>query len=141
MPAHFEYFHRVTFAEIDGQRHVNNVEYVRWMQDAAVAHSAVRGWDTKRYREADCGFVARRHTIEYLQPAFENDEIVIQTWVVDLQKITSTRRYRMVRSADGTILAKAETTWALITLSTGRPKRIPPELREAFAGILSDEEL
>jgi len=66
MPAVFEYHHTVLESEIDGQGHVNNLEYLKWMQDAAVAHSTAQGWPTARYKEEGAGFVARSHNIEYL---------------------------------------------------------------------------
>jgi acyl-CoA thioester hydrolase len=132
MPAVFEYLHHVAADEIDGLGHVNNVAYVRWMQDAAVAHSAAQGWDARRYASEGCGFVARSHFIEYLQPAFAGEKILIRTWIADMEKITSRRRYRIIRLSDATLLAAAETNWAFLSLTTRRPKRIPPELREAF---------
>ena len=139
MPAVFEYFHQVSADEIDGLGHVNNVAYVRWMQDAAVAHSTVRGWDAQRYASEDCGFVARSHFIEYLQPAFAEETILIRTWIAGMEKITSLRRYRMIRTSDDTLLAIAETNWAFLNLTTRRPKRIPAELRAAF-DIIDDRE-
>ena len=48
--------------EIDGQGHANNVAYVQWMQDAAVAHSAAQGWPGERYVELGCGWVVRSHS-------------------------------------------------------------------------------
>ena len=138
MPALFEQVRQVTADEIDGQGHVNNVSYVQWMQDVAVAHSAAQGWNWERYLSEDCGFVARNHFIEYLQPAYADETIVIKTWIADMEKITSRRCYRIVRPSDETLLAVAETKWALLCLSTRRPKRIPPELRDSFE-IFHDE--
>ena len=46
-----EYRLVVTPASIDEQGHVNNLEYIRWMQEAAVAHSAAQGWPGSRYLE------------------------------------------------------------------------------------------
>ena len=37
MPSVFEYHHTVAAGEIDVQGHANNVAYIQWMQDAAVA--------------------------------------------------------------------------------------------------------
>lgn len=139
MPAVFEYLLQVLPAQIDGWGHVNNVEYVRWMQDAAIAHSSSLGWSADRYREADCGFVARAHRIDYLQPAWLGDEIVVRTWVASMEKITSVRRYSIIRVSDGQLLATAETTWALVSLSTGRPTRIPPHIRADFESAILPE--
>jgi len=140
MPAIFEYHHLVTSDEIDRQGHVNNVAYVRWMQDAAVAHSRAQGWNSARYTEIGCSWVARRHTIEYLQPAFAGEEIVVQTWVADMKKITSLRKYRITRPADCAILAVAETNWAFVNVKTTMPKRIPAEVIGSFELVLPENE-
>ena len=141
MPAIYEHRHVVRPDEIDEHGHANNVRYVAWMQAAAVAHSSAQGWTPERYRELGCGWVARTHFIEYLAPAFAGDELVIRTWVADFKKVTSTRRYRMLRSTDGAGLATAETNWAFIDIARGTPRRIPPEVGEAFeivANVMED---
>jgi acyl-CoA thioester hydrolase len=76
--------------------------------------------------------VVRSHTIEYLRPALAGDEIVVETHVADMKKVTSTRRYRIVRRADRELLARAETNWAFVHYATGRPARIPAEMAHAF---------
>jgi acyl-CoA thioester hydrolase len=132
MPDVFEYCHTVTEESIDGLGHVNNVAYVEWMQAAAVAHSAAQGWPGKRYRELGLGWVVRSHHIEYLQPAVAGDRIVVRTWVATMKKVTSIRRYQILRADDGTLLARAETNWAFINYVTGQPARIPREISDAF---------
>lgn len=127
----FAYRHRVLPEEIDRLGHANNVVYVKWMQDAAVAHSESRGWPGSRYLDMGCGWVARRHTIDYLHPARQGWDIVVWTWVASMRKTTSVRRYRMCRD-DGTPIAVAETRWAFIDYTTGRPMRIPPEVIQSF---------
>ncbi len=97
----FAYPHTVTAEEIDEQGHANNVVYVAWMQAAAIAHSATLGWTAQRYLELGMGWVARRHTIEYIRPAYEGDEIVVQTHVADMKRATSTRLYRIIRRGPG----------------------------------------
>ena len=132
MPAIFEYHLTVTEDEIDGQGHVNNLEYLKWMQDAAVAHSAEQGWTTQRYRDLGSGWVARTHTIDYLQPAFAGENIVVKTWISNFKKVTSLRKYKIIRSDDAAVLATAETNWAFIGLERYIPRRIPQELFESF---------
>jgi len=140
MPAIFEYRLTVSPEAIDGQGHVNNLEYVRWMQEAAVAHSIAQGWTAARYRELGAGWVARSHWIEYLQPAFAGDAVVVYTWVADFRKIRSLRKYKMVRTADQTVLAVAETDWAFIAFEPRTPRRIPPEVGSAFIVVPADQE-
>lgn len=128
----FEYLVTVADSDIDENEHANNVSYVRWMQDAAIAHSAANGWPPERYSESGFAWVARRHTVEYLAPAFEGEEIVVKTWVSDWKTVRSTRKYRFIRKNDDVIVAKAETLWAFLSLKTGRPIKLPPEVGDCF---------
>lgn len=128
----YEHHHAVAPEEIDSQGHANNVAYVNWMQDAAVAHSRARGWTDARYHAMGQGWVARSHWIEYRQPAMPGDRIIVRTWVATMTKVTSTRRYRILREGNGDLLAVAETNWAFIDYTTGRPCRIPAEVVASF---------
>jgi acyl-CoA thioester hydrolase len=98
----FEYQHVVGPDEIDELGHANNVVYVAWLQDAALAHCAALGWTAQRYQKLGLGWVARSHKIEYLKPAFAGDLVVVQTWVATMQKVTSIRRYQIIREKKGT---------------------------------------
>jgi acyl-CoA thioester hydrolase len=132
MPEIYYHHHSVEPAEIDDLGHANNVAYIAWLQAAAVAHSAAQGWPPERYRALGQGWVVRSHAIEYLQSAFAGDRVVVETWVTTMKKVTSVRRYRIVRAGDGELLATAETNWAFVDLAGGKPVRILPEVAAAF---------
>lgn len=140
MPAIYEHRFRVPEHAIDAHGHVNNLEYLRWMQEAAVEHSSAQGWPGQRYREIGAGWVVRSHRIDYLQPAFEGDEIVVFTWVANFRKIRSLRRYKVVRLGDQAVLAVAETDWAFIGLDHYVPRRVPEEVASAFIVVPADQE-
>jgi acyl-CoA thioester hydrolase len=135
MPDIFFHPHIVQADEIDDLGHANNVVYIAWLQAASVAHSAARGWPGSRYHEFGRGWVVRSHKIEYLSPAFAGDHVVIETWVATMQKVTSLRRYRISRGGDGALLATAETNWAFVDLTTGKPVRIPTVISGAFVVV------
>ena len=132
MPEIFEYLHTVADGEIDALGHANNVAYVEWMQAAAMAHSTAQGWPGERYRQLGSGWVVRSHNIEYRQPASAGNRIVVRTWVATMKKVTSIRRYRIVRLDDEELLATAETKWAFIDYATGQPTRIPRQIAGSF---------
>lgn len=115
---------------IDENGHVNNVVYVQWMQDIAIEHYASIGGIEAQ--GADATWVVRQHSVEYLLPAFEGEEIEIRTWVEDIRKVRSLRKYEFVRISDGKTLVKGETDWVFVETSTGRPKAIPQEVSKVF---------
>jgi acyl-CoA thioester hydrolase len=132
MPAVYEHHHTVRADEIDALGHANNLVYLAWTQAAALAHSAVQGWPAERYHVLGSGWVVRSHEIQYLRPAFAGEEIVVRTWVAGFRKVTSLRRYKILRPADDRVLATAATDWAFINFRTGQPARVPPEIVAAF---------
>jgi acyl-CoA thioester hydrolase len=96
-----------------------------------VAHAIARGWEAAT-EAAGAAWVARAHRITYLRPAFAGDRVRVLTWIVDVRGATSLRGYRIERAGDNAVLAEAETDFALVDARTGRPRRVPPELRAAF---------
>jgi acyl-CoA thioester hydrolase len=115
---------KVTAAVVDGNGHVNNVAYVQWMQDAAVAHARVSGC-TRESKAIGATWVVRSHHIEYLSPVFEGDVVVVLTWVANFRKVRSLRKYRLVRQTDQAVVAEAETDWVFVDAASGRPRAIP----------------
>jgi len=123
---------------MDVNRHVNNLEYLRWMQDVAIEHSAARGWDLARYHAARVVWVVRSHAIEYLRPVFAGERLQLATWVADLRPRSSLRRYLFWRPDDGQIAARAETLWVLVNMGTGRACPLPADLSGSF-DVVPDE--
>ena len=126
---------------IDIQGHVSNLAYVGWMQDVAIEHSAAVGWPMRRYLDVGAGWVVRSHFIEYLRPAFADERLSAHTWVPRFDQRATPRRFLFVRDDDRTVLARAETIWVFVDLSTGRRRPIPPELLAAFDPVPDDAEV
>jgi acyl-CoA thioester hydrolase len=128
------YRHSITVAEsdVDELGHASNISYVRWLQDAAVAHSTAVGLGYARYIELRGVFVVRRHEIDYLRPALRGEVLEVRTHVASVMAAKSERRYEVVRVADEVVMARAVTTWGFVDTTTGRPTRIPDEVYDAF---------
>lgn len=120
---------------IDVNGHVNNVQYIQWMQDAAMAHSSEQDWPQERYSAIGRTWVIRSHTIEYRHSAYLGETIAVLTWVADFHKFRSLRKYRFIRPSDETVLAIAETLFIFCDLLTGKPMAIPPEVRDAYTVV------
>jgi acyl-CoA thioester hydrolase len=127
----FEYRLTVTEQDIDDLDHAGNFHYVKWMQQAAIAHSTALGWPPQKYIELGAGWVVRSHNITYLKPAYEGDAVVIKTWVSDIRPVTSMRQYEILNES-GDVLAKAETDWAFVNYEKEKPTRIPAQVANCF---------
>lgn len=124
METYFRVHRQVVPSEIDGLGHVNNIVYLTWMVDAATGHSESVGWPLHRYLEEGFGWVVRSHTIHYRRPAFVDDQVEVVTWIAAMTRVTCLRRYRVIRVADGVLLAEGSTEWAFVDYKTGVPRRI-----------------
>jgi acyl-CoA thioester hydrolase len=126
------FLHKVAVApqDIDHLGHAGNLVYLRWVQEAAAEHSSSRGLTREAYLARGEAFVVRRHEIDYLRPAFVDDQLVVETRVAEMGRASSLRKTRILRGAE--VLATAETDWAYIDLERGRPTRIPDEVKSRF---------
>jgi acyl-CoA thioester hydrolase len=154
----FVAFVRVRFHECDPLGHVNNAVYLNYLEQIAIDHAAAMGWPADRLRqEVGALFVARRHEIEYLQPAFEGDVLRVRTWPQAMSGARGHRVYDITRAeadgaahidrllkpdelvpaARGELIVRARTEWAFMNVTTGRPQRIPDLVTQDF---LRDDE-
>jgi acyl-CoA thioester hydrolase len=139
-------YFRVRFSECDPLGHVNNAVYLSYLEQTAIDHAAMVGWaSADLQREAGAVFVARKHEIEYLQPATEGTLLQVRTWPGAMSGARGTRHYEIGRvDGDptglvdrlltpgeigplprGELVVRAKTEWAFMNLATGRPTRIP----------------
>ncbi|KXS39721.1 acyl-CoA thioesterase [Modicisalibacter tunisiensis] len=124
-------------AAIDHYGHVNNAEYLRWVEQASWAHSRSLGLSLDDYRALDRGMVVHRHELDYLAPAFAGDALRLATWIVACDgRLTLTRRFQLIRPSDGATLLRARTRFACVALSSGRPRRLPAAFRDTYGGAL-----
>ncbi|WP_110667026.1 acyl-CoA thioesterase [Salinicola halophilus] len=125
----------VEASAIDHYGHVNNAEYLRWIERASWAHSQALGLGLDDYRALDRAMVVHRHELDYLAPAFENDRLALATWIVACDgRLTLERRFQLLNVDTGRTLLRAQTRFACIELSSGRPKRMPARFVEAYTG-------
>jgi acyl-CoA thioester hydrolase len=126
----FEIRLKVVPADIDQLGHVNNIVYLRWVQEAAVAHW--RAVAPPADQEA-LFWVVVRHEIDYKRPALPGDEVAAYTWVGAATRRTFERHTELVRVSDGRLLAKAVTLWCPMDAKTGRPTDVSDEVRRLFS--------
>ncbi len=135
------YSYRLTVPQsaVDANNHANNVEYIRWMQQAAVAHSHATGATAEAESHGATWYV-RSHHIDYFHPAGVNDVIKVFTWVANFRKSSSLRKYRIIHDKDDRVLAEAKTVWVFVNAKTGRPVTIPESVRELFGVVAEQDE-
>lgn len=109
----------VTSSEIDDLNHVNNVVYIKWMDEVAFEHWALL---TKEHPLTEIIWVVVRHEIDYLKQAAIGEEIIIKTWVGESKSFKSERFMEFY--SNGKLLVKALTIWGMLNAENYKPVRI-----------------
>ncbi len=121
--------HRINILphDIDFMGHVNNANYLTWVQDAVVAH-----WQKFAPAEAISNhlWVALKHEITYRRPAFLEDDISAE---VILEKIHGARAfYQTVIRRGEDVVAEIASSWCCVNADTQRPVRIAKDITAHF---------
>lgn len=147
-------FVRVRFGECDPYGHLNNAVYLGYLEQVAFEHAELCGWPVSRLQgEVGAVFVARKHEMEFLQPAFEGELLEISTWPEGMSMVRTRRQY-LIRKVPATgfatpapevipfgefiaperrdLVLSATTEWAFVDLTRGRAVRIPQHVLDGF---------
>lgn len=122
----------VRFYECDAYGHVNNSNYVRYMQEAAFAASAAAGYPDEEYQRLGVLWLIRDTEVEYLSPLRYGDTAQVTTWVDDFRRVRSRRMYEIRRKGEDSVLARGTTDWVLIDRESLHPVSVPDQLKQAF---------
>ena len=126
----FELTVAVQGGDIDELQHVNNVVYLAWVQDVAIAH-----WNslTSEQDRAALAWVALRHEIDYKSAAVLGDTVIARTWTGVAKGLRYSRHTEIIRASDGALLVQALSHWCPIERQSGRPMRLPAKMAAFFA--------
>lgn len=115
--------------DLDELEHVNNVRYLKWVQEISKEH-----WEITVEKEVlnQIIWVVRNHNITYYEGALLNDTIEITTQVIQWKGPISVRQVKMKNNKNGSILVKAITEWCAIHPKTLKPIRVPADIQMLF---------
>lgn len=124
----FEHHNEVSPSDIDHMGHVNNVIYVRYVQEIAEAH-----WKSiaSEVLQKEVVWVVLRHEIDYKRPAFENQKLTGKTWVEPAEGVKMPRIVS-VENEEGKEVIRARTIWCALNGATHKPTRISESLYNLF---------
>ena len=114
---------------LDDNDHVNNVQYLQWIQDVAKAHwehEADESWLRDYY------WVALSHFVEYKKPAFLHDLLVIKTHIESFKGVKSERFVRVYHKKTDELLCQCVTIWCMLDRKSNKPTRVTQDMERAF---------
>ena len=132
---------RAGTADVDSYGHVNNVVYLRWLEQCAWAHSAAVGLPESRCIEMKRGMAVRSIRLDYLAACYAGDEILVGNWISRSdRRLRISRRYQLINGTRDITVMRGEIDFVCLNLANGRPVRLPPEFIEAYRVVLDSPE-
>lgn len=132
MPLKHRRTFRVRYYECDAYGHLNNTNYLRYMQETAFDASKAAGYGLERYQQMGTVWLIRESEVEFLEPIRYGDTVEVTSWVIDFQRVRSRRAYEFRRQGEQDVVAKGVTEWVYLDNQTVKPAPIPEELKHAF---------
>jgi acyl-CoA thioester hydrolase len=121
------------WSDMDAYGHVNNVQYLRLLEDARVV--GLREWFPEGPSMLDEGVIVSRHVIEYRAPlTYRPAPVEVDMWVTRVHGAGFDLGYVVRDPADvgPAVYAVAETGLVLYDFAGARPRRLPPSARAAL---------
>ena len=115
---------RVRTYECDAFGHVNNANYLNYLEFARYEFLRDIGFDYLEMLKDGFGVYIARVEIDYKKPAFTDDNLEIKSWAIKKGAVSGTLAQEIWRGED--LLAEAKVTWAFVD-SKGAPAKIPPK--------------
>ena len=126
---------RAYFEDTDLSGVVYHANYLRWFERARSDFVRLLGIDQRAANEAgDGAFAVADLTIRYAAPARLDDAVMIETRCEELRS-ASCRMHQLATREDGVLLTETRLRVGFIA-PDGRPRRMPPGWRAAFATIM-----
>jgi acyl-CoA thioester hydrolase len=121
---------RIYYEDTDFSGNVYHASYLRFMERARTEWVRQTGFDQRSAFMATPSivFVVRRMVIDYLKPAHMDDEVMVETALVEARGASLRLAQRIRRGEE--LLVDAEVLIA--SLSDGRPARLPSEILRAL---------
>ena len=115
---------KVRTYECDSYGHVNNANYLNYLEYARHEFLKDLGFNYQAMIQAGYGIYIARIEIDYKKPAFLDDDLLIKSWPVKKGAVSGIIAQEISRGEE--LLAGAKVTWAFVD-SRGLPTKIPPE--------------
>ena len=127
------------FGELDPYNHVNHAAYVAYFEAARCVALDEIEMSLADLSERGVQIVVTHLDVRFREPATARDILTVETQIVELRRVSSTWRQRIIRQSDGKDLVEAELTLGVCDMS-GKPTRPPADLNVSLSRLMESDE-
>ena len=127
------------FGELDPYNHVNHAAYVAYFEAARCVALDEIEMSLADLSERGLQIVVTHLDVKFREPATARDILTVETQIVELKRVSSTWRQRIIRESDGKDLVEAELTLGVCDMS-GKPTRPPADLNVSLSRLTENDE-
>jgi len=122
---------RIDWSEMDTYQHVNNVNFMKYMQSARVQFWEVTGL-AKLYADTKKGPMLVSTKCDFKHPLFFPGNVLVKT-KLEFMKNTSFGLYHELYNDDGTLCAQGHDIAVCFDFNSNKTFKIPNKLREIMS--------
>ncbi len=126
----------VRFYELDPYRHLNHSVYIQYFETGRIDLFKEMGWSLTQMADLGTQVVVVSIDTRFMAPGVENDELVVETWVEEVKRVSMRFGQRIMRGDE--VLATQTVHGACTSLEL-RPKRLPEELPAGLRSFAPSE--
>lgn len=127
----------VSWGQMDAYRHVNNVEYFRFIEDARIAYFEAMGiYATEDLANLpEVGPILASASCRFLAPLVYPDTVLIGARTTEVGEERFTMEYAVASETAGRVVAVADSVVVSYAYREGKKAKLPQSWRDAIAAI------
>ena len=122
--------YRVCYEDTDAGGVVYYANYLRYMERGRNGFLSDQGMSVRRFQDRGILFPVVEVNLRYFSPAFLEDDLVVETWVVKPGRSSVLFGQKVVRKGEPDALVEGMVRVACVD-KTMKPRRLPEEIRKS----------
>ena len=114
MPGITERNFRVRAFECDANGCLHNTYYLAFMQETAFDALAQAGYVLENHKQLAYQWLIYETYLNYKKPLHYNNQAQVQTWSIDMRRLSSRRAYDFINLKDGACIAQGWSDWVYV---------------------------
>ncbi|HBQ94050.1 MAG: acyl-CoA thioesterase [Firmicutes bacterium] len=130
---------RVRFSETDANKHVSQLSYVIYFEQARTELIDTLAGESFDWWSQNYSLVLARQSLSYLAPAFFRQSLKIFTGIASIGRSSLNLYHLIIEKEHGTLIANQDSTVVLMDQDAQKNRAWPESFRDGVRGLLNEE--